>query len=66
MGRPVMGYDVGLLTPAGPTKEHHAGTLSVDGVWATVTHEGTFVAAWPSHAVYSITACAGGPSCGAV
>lgn len=59
-----MGYDVKVLTPAGPGTHHHTGTLEVDGVWATVTENGVFVASYPSHAVYAIVACDGGQGCG--
>jgi len=58
------GYDVMLLTPAGPGAEHHAGQLETDGPWLIVREpSGAVVATWPSHAVYAVRACDGGVKC---
>jgi hypothetical protein len=60
----MIGYDIGLLTPAGPGVEHHRGQLETDGPWLIVRDtDGLVQASWPSHAVYAVKVCDEGVSC---
>lgn len=66
MGRDVTGYDIGVLTPAGPGHEHVDGVLETEASWLLVHRDnaqGPVVKAWPAHAVWEVTICDGGTSC---